>query len=259
MTDNTRFGLATGAVLIVAVLAIAAVGLGAAAVQSYDITTDDSSNESIDVSLDFAATTDATVALDNSNGTTIDSTTLSGTTGDTLSTTLDPANATAGETLNLSITATDEANVTVNSTSLTKAVGGLNVTNATTDTLAVDVGFNSSTTANATLTVTDGTGATVLTDTISYDPSNYVDSSATLSREYNDTDGLTADSNLTAEVTIDDPTAYDSAYAQVEEPTTTGGGLFGGGDILGQDPVVALAGVLVIGGAYKYAREEDMI
>lgn len=249
-----------GVTLVAAVLLALAVGLGAAAVQSYDITTDDPSNESINVSLDFSGSTDATVALENASGDSIDSTTLSGTSGDTLATTLDPSNASAGDTLTLNITATDETVVSVNETSLTKTTTALNVTNATTESLTVDVAFNSTTNTSATVTVTDGDGSEVLTDTLDYVASDYADNATTLTHSYNDTDGLTAGDDLTVEVTYDDPAAYESAYAQVDDGSDGlfGGGLFGD-EILGQDPMVALGGLLVIGGAGYYARREEMI
>ena len=248
----TRYGIGLAGVLL-AVLVGVGLALTASAAPIADspanVTLDDPQNEQIEVSLDFASATDATVEL--TDGEVIyETTSISGNAGETVATTLGTGSASAGD-YQLAIDSPDASNVILNSSAIVKTTT-LNVTDAANQSVIVDAVFAGGTDANATVTVTDSTDTTVMTDTIEYIDSQHEDG-ATLTRSYNASDGLVAD-DLTVAIATSPASAYDAAYATVESGTGTGGGLIGG-EIAGQDTTVAIAAVLVIGGVGYYGRE----
>jgi hypothetical protein len=256
---QTRIGLGFAAVMVALTLLVAVLTTGGAAalLDSQEIHIDDPDNETVEATVDFSGSTDVTVNITNDVGE-IDSQTLSGTDGDTLTATLDPSALDDSENVTLHVDATDDTVASLNSTSLTKE-RTVEVTDAANETLTLDVSFASSTNASADVTVTDSADAELFTDSISYVADDYADNATTVTQTYHDSHGLLS-ANVTVSLTVHGASAYNAAYAQVnEESTTTSGGLLGGGDIFGQDPTVAaVVGLVLIGGFY-YAREEDYL
>jgi hypothetical protein len=250
LNSQRRIGIAFAGVMLAVLLSVGLLSTGAVAeVDSTTITTDDPANETVEVSLDFNGSTDATVELSNGSGT-VASQTLSGTSGDTLTPTLDPSDASAGETLDLNVTATDESVVSMNESMITRTET-VEVSDAGNETLAVDVDFSGDQNASATVTVLDSNGSTVASDTLEYTDSG----GATLTAEFNSSDGLEDNATYTVSVESADLSAYDGVSAE----STDASGLFGGGMIAGQDPIVVVVALLVLGGGAMYARREEMI
>jgi len=252
-TNAKRYGIALAGVALAVLLAIGLATTATAAPvgdSPLNVTLEDPANEQIDVTLDFAAATDATVDL--TDGDVIyDTTTITGSAGGTQTLTLGTGAADAGD-YQIALDSPDATNVTVNQTAITKTVD-VNVTDAANETVVVDAVFAGGQNASTTVTMTDSTGATVVTDTIDYLDSQH-DSGATLTREYNASDGVVAD-NLTVAIATSPAAAYEAAYAQLGGDTT--GGLLGG-TIAGQDSSVVLAMIVLLGGGY-YARREEWI
>lgn len=256
-TNARRYGIAFAG-LMLALLAIGALAMGVSAADVstvQDITLDDPANESIEVSLDFSSATDATVNL--TDGTTVyDSTTVSGNaTTSPVTATLGTGSASNG-TYSIDVDSPNATAVSINSTTLVRSVPSIDVTDAANETLVVDTGFASASDATASVTVEDGTGTELFNDTLAYTASEHDDDQATLTREYNASDGLVAMTDGTVTVEYAPASAYEAAYATVDDGTDSG--LFGG-TIAGQDTEVALGGLLVLGLGGYYARQEDYI
>jgi len=247
MNRSTKF-IGTLAIAMLAVVGLTITG--AAAVASQDVTIDDPSNDTVEVDVDFSSAVDGTVELINSSGSVVDSETISGSADATETFSVNAS--TAGDySLNLTTTGSD-SDVAINETRLI-AERSVSVTDADNETVYVDLAFQGDSSATADIVLATDAGTTIDSRTVDYDGTS---ENATQTVEIDDSDGLLNDDyNLTA--TISSASAYESAYASVNDPSS--GGLFAGGEILGQDMGVAVAGLLVIGGVFYYAREEDYL
>ncbi|CCQ34321.1 hypothetical protein HLRTI_001518 [Halorhabdus tiamatea SARL4B] len=213
-----RYGIGLGTLTLALVLVGAIIaGAAAGAVATDTIAVDDPGNQSVDVTLDFSAATNATVALE-SGETTYDSTTVSGSAGGTQTVTLSAATAPQGN-VTLNVTATNETAVSVNQTTLVTE-RTVSVANATTETVDVDVAYQANGTTD--VTVLDDAGTTLLTDSMTYDGS---DDDGVLSRSFNDSDGIQS-GNLTVTLATSPATAHDSVAVDVSpvNDAQTGGG-----------------------------------
>lgn len=249
---TTRGRLA--ALALVALLGVATLGavsiVTAESAANQSVTLHDPANETLEVDVDFINATDATVNLENSSGSVVANTTISGNASETKTAVVVPGDVASGEyTINL--TATSAADIALNETRLI-ATREASIDDAGNETLLVDLGFQRAN-ASADVRVEDETGTLLFADTASYDSTT---DQNTISYEINETDGL-VEGNLTANVTVNPAKSYDGAWATVEKPSDDGG-IFGG-TIAGQDSTVAIAAVALLGGGAWYARREEMI
>ena len=250
MREHTKL-IGTVATLALAALAVLALTItGGAAVASQDVTIDDPDNDTVEVDVDYSAGVDATVELINGSGDVVDSQTITGTSGATETFSVSASNA-GDYAVNLT-TAGTESNVSLNETRLI-AERSVEVTDAANETVYVDLAFQGSSNATADIDVATDAGSTIATDTIEYDATS---DTSTYTMEVNESDGLIADT-YTVTATVTSASAFEAAYATLEDPNASSG--FFGGEILGQDTSVAIAGLLVLGGGYYYAREEDYL
>jgi len=247
---TARYGIGLAGILLAVLLGVGLVAMGVTAApvgdSPYNVSLDDPQNEEIGVTLDFAAATDATVEL--TDGDVIyETTTISGnTSASPITTTLGTGSASADDALQLTVDSPSAGDVSITETTIIKTTT-VNVTDAANETLVVDAAFAGGQDANATVSVTDSAGTDLMSDTIAYTDSQHEDG-ATLTREYNASDGIVAD-DLSVEIAVP-VSAYDAAYATVESGGGSGGGLIGG-----QDSEVVIVAVVVIGGVGYYGRE----
>ncbi|QGN05841.1 hypothetical protein Hrd1104_00070 [Halorhabdus sp. CBA1104] len=251
-----RYGIGLAAVMLAVLVGVMMITMGASAagVATHNVSLDDPANESIEVSLHFTASTEATVEL--TDGSVVyDSTTVSGNTSiSPVTASLNPGAADGDTDLSIAIDSPDAANVAVNSTAIVKTVP-VTVDDAANETLAVDVEFGGNENATTTIDVTDSTGSELLNDSVSYTANASDETLQT--REFTASDGL-VEGELTVTVATSPSSAYEAVYIQAGDGSTSGGGLIGG-DIAGQNPKVAIVGVLVLVGGGYYAREEGWV
>ncbi|MCU4716808.1 hypothetical protein [Halapricum hydrolyticum] len=247
MQTNTKLYGTLAAIMLATLAIVGLTATGGAVVATENVTIDDPTNDTVEVDVDYSSSLtssiNATAELVNSSGTVVDSQTISS------------MNATETFTLSASeagdyeinVTAEDETNTTVAETRVV-ASRTATIEDATTETLTVDLGFQGSTNATATVNVTDSTGSSIYRTTVDY---TGTDTTKTLT--LNDTDGLVNDT-LTVTSTFNPASAYDGAYATVDDGSTDS---ILGGTIAGQDTGVVLAVVIVAILGYLYVRRED--
>lgn len=248
MTEhNTRRTLG----LLVAALAVALVAFGlagGASAQLVDdnVTVSDPGNQQIEVDVSFSNSADVTAALET-DGSTVESATVSGTAGTSDTLVLDTTGLQSGE-FALNISATDETNVTVDDTRMiTQRYSALNVSQN--DTVLVDVEFDSAETTSATVNLSNN-GAQVNTTTLSFDPVQFEDGSGIKTAEFElDTD-YTA---LNATVETTPASGYSEAWVSVDDDSA----FLGAGGIIAGASRNQILGFLavVLGLALAYNRD----
>jgi len=239
-------------VLLAAVLAVAlgsaAPGLAAVG-DPMDVTIDDPANQTIEVDVSFSGATDAEVKLVDGT-TTLANETLSGSSGDTLTATLDPSDLDTGEYV-LRVDATDES---VTSLADTRMVyeRSTQLDDAANESVQVDVSFVGAENATADVAVAAAdTDTTLTSESVTYLYGQHADNEWVRTLEFNESDGLEA-GNLTVTTTVSPTSTYDAVWV-----TTSGGGSgLLAGTIGGADADRALIGAVVVGGVIVLGRRE---
>lgn len=242
-------GIATALIL----LAIVGVGsmLVAGAVTEETVTLEDPENETVEVDLEFSGSADATVALEDSDGSTVVDEEVSGSDGDSETASLSAGFASPGDYL-LNVTADSESDVSVDETRMIATTDVVEIEDAGNESMTVDVGINSSSNATAEITVEDDSDAEVLRETLDYVAADHSDNETLLSSTYNDSDDLT-EGNLTATVEVVDAAAYDGVWASGPSDDLLGGA----GGMVPEDLTTteialgAIVAVLVVAGLIK--------
>jgi hypothetical protein len=222
-------------------------GTGSAALASANITADQPDNQTVDVVVSFSGSTDATAELSR-DGSVVESTTVSGTSGDTKTLPLDMSGLASGE-FALDVSATDESVVTVeNTTMVTTKPAQLNVTQN--ETVVVDVGFDASNPTNATVQLTNS--ETVLNEsTLQFDPVEAEDGTGIKTAKWE------ADADYSA-VNVTVETIPASGYSEMWVDLQDSSGLFGGGIVAGANRNQILGFLVVLGGLIV-ARNRELI
>ncbi|WP_181687321.1 hypothetical protein [Halorhabdus salina] len=238
---------------LVLAIGMIAMSASAASVATQNVTVDAPDAQSVEVSLNFSASTDATVELLEGESLHATETVSGNSSASPVTVTLDPASADAGSTLDLVVESPDAANVSIASVSLEKTLD-LTIDDLQNESVVVDAEFVGDENATGEIAVENATGVTEFTETLNYT----ADESGTLQFvEYNESAGLT-EGDYTVSVSIAPASEYQSVYVSTTAGGA-GGGLLGTGFTASDDPLVlAAVGVLVLGGAgFAYTRWYD--
>jgi len=212
MKATPTLKLGSIALLTVAV-AVLAVGTGAAALSTGDVTLTDPANETVTVDADFSGSADVTLSL-SQDGTEVQSETISGASGDSKTASMPMQGLSTGD-YNLTVSATDESVVTLSDPTMqTTRSAVLNVTQN--ETVAVDVLFDTDTTTSATVNISDSSGV-LNTSTLTFDPVETAGTTGTETVEWD----ATTDGQLDVTVTT-------NAYAYDGIAVTQDSGILGG-------------------------------
>lgn len=218
--------------------AVASPVAGVAVGSNETIHLDDPANDTVEVDLNWSSSADATVALEDSDGTTIESQTVSGVAGDTQTVALSADYVSSGDYV-LAVSSTDSANVSVDDSRIVSS-RAVEVVDAGNETVVVDLVFQGSENATSTISITNDTSTEIVSDTVTYDATT---DQTTYTREYNDTDGIES-GNLSATISTSPETAYQSAYATVTDSSTDESII--GGALDGYDSTTILVGALAV-------------
>jgi hypothetical protein len=218
--DKWTLGLSA---LLAAVAVLLIVGSAAAMLTEGNVTAQDPENETIAVDADFSYSEDMTVELTR-DGTVIRSETITGQQGYTNTSEM-PLTGLSSDSYNLSVSTTNDANVTLVETRMeTTRSTGINLTEN--DTVLVDVEFDAVEETNATVEIVDETGTAVNSTDLTFSPIAAEDGSGLETVEYE----ATADhGNITVNVETSEIWGYEGVYVEAGDATTGGGGGAGGG------------------------------
>lgn len=262
MSDTIPSTRRIGLVAIALVALVAGAGLVSAAA-SGTIAVDDPDNQTVAVDVnstnigdDTVTSADLTISLETADGTVADEQTITSVSAPSSETVTFSMDTLAADEYTVVANSSDSTNVGVEiaETRLTETMT-VDVEDAGNETLVVDAGFASASDATASVTVADGTGTELFTDSIAYTAADHDDDMATVTAEYNESDGLVAMTDGTVTVEYAPASVADTAYATVDDGSSS---LFGG-TIAGQDTEVAVGGLLVLGLGGYYSRREGWI
>jgi len=249
MKHNKTYMAILTAALVVGIGAV--IGSAGAVLVDETVSLDDPGNQTVEASVDFSGSTDATMNLSRS-GTTVKSTTDSGSSGDTKTLSINGTGLDTGE-YNLTVSASDESSTTLNETRLeTSRTDVVEVSETQNETVVVDVAFAHDSTANATVSIKDSTGSEVNSSTISYDPVAASGGTDLLTTRY-DTSGETVDGNLTVDITTVPAAANDESFVSLDKSS---GAFLAALSSASTNQLALLAGALLV---LYYARSEGMI
>jgi hypothetical protein len=235
-------------VLLVSVMAIGlALGLvtfaGAAALPSdSNVTADRPDSQTVEFEAGFGDTTQPLNVSLVSDGTTVESTSVSGT-NETVSGSLDMTGLQTGD---YEVVAESHPSAEIqNTTMVTSLSDAMNVSEN--DTVLVDVGFDSDKMASANVTFSQGSNTN--STSLSFDPVEVADGTGTETAEYE------AESTGNVSVVVETTSAF--AYDGVWISQDTGGGIFGAGGVIAGASNTQIYGffALVVGLVVAYNRD----
>ncbi|WP_436934988.1 hypothetical protein [Halovenus marina] len=238
---SVGIGLAGLAALFALVMAVFSGGAGAQMLDT-NISVDQPDNQQLEVDVSFSGDTSVDVNL-TSDGSVVESTTVSGTSGQTQTGTLDLTGVSAGD---YSLVVTDDASASLSETRMiTTQTNALNVSQN--DTVAVDVEFDATETTTATVEWQQNTSSN--TTTINFDPVEYEDGSGMKTVKWD----AGEDGPVNVTVTTSPAAGYEAMWVSDDSGFLGGGGIIGGA---GQTELVAF-GVVILG--LLYARGQELI
>jgi len=225
-------------------LAVASITLitGAAALEYQgDVTIDQPDNQHLEVNISFSGSvTDHPIELSR-DGTVVQSTTVSGSSGGTATATLSTTGLSDGE---FNLTVPDNTALTVERTELvTTHTNEYNLSEG--DTVTAEVGFDGSQTANATV-VFDQINYTN-TSTLQFDPVEASGGNEVLSTEYT----ANEDGNVSITTTVNDASLADGVWTVKESPLFGSAGTSSIPSELIQLTALAISGIVAL---YLYVR-----
>jgi len=231
--------------LLVAILAVIGAGIGAATLTDDSVSLDQPDNQHVEVDLDYSGDATTTVNLSKDGTTVLSATNTSSTVGNV---SIDTTGLDTGD-YNLSVTADDESNVSIDETRIvTEQTDVWNMT--ANETYTVDVYYDAQQVTNATVEFLDDSGTVLNSTTLSFDPVEYADGSGVLTAEFTPS----SDYNFTdVRVATDPASGYDSMFT-VDLGGIVGGG--GSGGLFGASSEQVLGFALLLGGLLVLSSRE---
>lgn len=242
MTRTKSLGKVVLALALVGVLGFALIGAGSAILPTTQISADQPDSQEIDVTANFSSQGNVTAQI-VSDGTTVESTTISGSSG-TVTGTLDLTGLQTGD-YNFSVS--DHQNATLESTTMRTTV--TQAVNATkNETVEALVDYSASEMVASTVTFEQGTNTA--SENLVFDPVDFADGTGTKTANY--TAPGTGYVNVTVETVSAD--GYESVSVGFEDEAILGG-LTGSGD-LSDTQILLISLAAIFGVGYLMSRRD---